>query len=198
MKLVQSGLELFVISLTYYYRKFWHQYLRQPFTSISNFAVRDVFRLPRSSILERYTNIFFVFLISGILHVIVDILQGLPAHRSGAMPFFLSFVLGIMLEDGAQAIWWHLFTSGDRKTPRKSSTREAVVPPLWQRILGLCWVWAWLAVTSTWYFTPMIQLTTKDSVMIPFSFAERMGLPVISSALLASGAVLAFAFEIEI
>ena len=57
------------------YRSFWHQFMRQPFTAIGNFIARDVLNLTRSSILERYTNLFIVFLVSAIFHVMVDMFE---------------------------------------------------------------------------------------------------------------------------
>ena len=107
---------------------------------------------------------------------------------SGSMPFYLAFVLGIMLEDGVQAIW---------KCKEKAKLSTDIVP-LWKRAIGLLWIMIWLAVTSTWYFTPMIQSTTEDLRMVPFSVAKYFGLEPLIGIVLGSGVAISFIFEVEI
>lgn len=172
-------------------RKFWHQFVRQPFTSLGNFVSRDVFNLPRSSILERHTNLFVIFFISSVFHVIVDLIQSVPMEYSGSIPFYLAFVPGIMLEDGVQQLWERLF-------PEKRASSQQAEPPFWQRIVGFVWVMVWLGITSTWYFTPMIQLTSPDVVMVPVSLAARIGLATSVGVALVNGVGLILAFEVEI
>jgi hypothetical protein len=172
--------------------KFWHQFMRQPFSSLGNFITRDVLGLARSSILERYTNLFAVFLISSFYHVVVDLLQSVPPQYSGSLPFYMSFIVGIMLEDGVQELWGRLVAHDGASTSKEST------PATWQRIVGLLWVVAWLAITSTWYFTPMIQLTGPDVTMVPFNFSARIGLPTSGTVLVLSGAVLSWVFDIEL
>jgi hypothetical protein len=162
--------------------------MRRPFTALGNFLARDILNLTRSSLLERYTNIFIVFLVSAIFHVIVDILQSVPMEKSGSIPFYLTFVLGIMIEDGVQEIW------KCKKQPKLSTD---IVSP-WKRAIGLLWIMLWLGVTSTWYFTPMIQSTTEDLRMVPFSVAKHVGLEPLIGVILGSGVAIAFKFEVEI
>ena len=169
--------------------------MRQPFTSISNYLARDVLNLTRSSILERYTNLFIVFLISAIFHVVVDILQSVPIDKSGSMPFYLAFVAGIMIEDGAQEMW--KFASS--RSSRGVTTEVLPGPtPLWRNAIGGLWVTLWLGVTSTWYFTPMIQSTSEDLRMVPFSLAKHVGLEPIVGIALSYGAIIGIFFEVEI
>jgi hypothetical protein len=56
----------------------------------------------------------------------------------------------------------------------------------------------WLGVTSTWYFTPMIQATTEDMRMVPVSAARYIGLGPLTGIVAISGAIIAFTLEIEI
>lgn len=170
-------------------RKFWHQFLRQPFTAVSSFVARDVLHLSRPSILERYTNVFFVFLLSGVLHLITNLVDGVPVEHSGAMPFFLSMVLGIMIEDGFQAFW-------TRVHPAADGTEDTT--PWWKRVIGLAWVFLWLGVTSTWYLHPMSQLPKDQITMVPFSVVERFGLKLIGGFVLAGGAVLSIMLGCEV
>ncbi|KAJ5594080.1 uncharacterized protein N7459_000288 [Penicillium hispanicum] len=180
-------------TLRNFWGKFWHQFLRQPFTSISNFIARDILSLRRSSLLERYTNIFIVFFCSAVFHVMVDMLQSLPMEYSGSIPFYLAFVLGIMLEDGVQALW-RRFAGSDSE----QASSHGAVPPAWHKVVGMAWTMTWLAITSTWYFTPVIQLTNPDMFMVPFSLAEITGLPIAVGAAVVSGLVLVRVFEIEL
>ncbi|KAI2707625.1 hypothetical protein CBS147332_6683 [Penicillium roqueforti] len=181
-------------TLRNFWGKFWHQFMRQPFTSISNFIARDVLHLTRSSMLERYTNIFIVFLISAMFHVMVDILQSVPMERSGSMPFYLSFVFGIMLEDGVQNIWKRVQAPENWQEVKQSSG----IVPLWKRAVGMVWVMLWLGITSTWYFTPMIQSTNDDLRVIPFSVARYIGLQPLIGIVLGSGIGIALMFEVEL
>lgn len=169
--------------------------MRQPFTSISNFIARDVLNLTQYSILERYTNIFIVFLISAIFHVIVDILQSVPMESSGSMPFYLAFVFGIMLEDGVQHIWKRVQIPDNEHEKTKQSSG---IVPLWKRATGLVWVMLWLGVTSTWYFTPMIQSTNDDLGVIPFSIAKYIGFQPLIGIVVGSGIGIAIMFEVEL
>ncbi|KAF9252962.1 hypothetical protein DTO006G1_2193 [Penicillium roqueforti] len=181
-------------TLRNFWGKFWHQFMRQPFTSISNFIARDFLHLTRSSMLERYTNIFIVFLISAMFHVMVDILQSVPMERSGSMPFYLSFVFGIMLEDGVQNIWQRVQAPENWQEVKQSSG----IVPLWKRAVGMVWVMLWLGITSTWYFTPMIQSTNDDLRVIPFSVARYIGLQPLIGIVLGSGIGIALMFEVEL
>ncbi|GLA64909.1 hypothetical protein AtubIFM54640_006643 [Aspergillus tubingensis] len=60
-------------TLRNFWGKFWHQLLRIKFTAISNYITRDILGLAKSSFLERYTHVFCVFLLSGILHLTADV-----------------------------------------------------------------------------------------------------------------------------
>ncbi|KAJ5218174.1 uncharacterized protein N7498_000273 [Penicillium cinerascens] len=183
------GRMLDAFTLRNFWGKFWHQFLRQPFTAVSSFVARDVLHFSRPSILEQYTNIFFVFLLSGVLHLMANLVDGVPVERSGAMPFFLSMVLGIMIEDGFQAFW-------TRVHPAADSTEDTT--PWWKRVVGLAWVFLWLGVTSTWYLHPLSQLPKDEITMVPFSVVERFGLKLIGGVVLAGGAVLSLMLRCEV
>ncbi|KAJ5648558.1 hypothetical protein N7490_004930 [Penicillium lividum] len=177
-------------SLRGFWGKFWHQLVREPFVSVSTYITRDMLGLSRSP-LERYTNILLVFLFSGGLHVILDVIQGIPVQESGAMLLFLTAPLGLVIEDGIKATW-RSWTGTNRvendiKTP----------PPLWQRVLGFLWTMAWLGVTSTWYFYPQM-LRPENQALVPFSLASRLGLPVVVGVVLVGGGLVAYVFEVEV
>lgn len=165
---------------------FWHQYLRWPLTSVSNFLARDILRLPRPSVLERYTNIYFAFLGSGVFHLIYDLFLGSPTRESKAVVFFSSFALGIMIEDGIQAVWRRL--SGDKSGERESGAGV----PLWHKAVGFIWVAAWLLITAPWYLYPATRLPTDIKWIVPFSVAEKLGMRTAGTLLLVGGLLLKF------
>ncbi|KAJ5636115.1 uncharacterized protein N7484_009428 [Penicillium longicatenatum] len=179
-------------TLRNFWGTFWHQFMRQPFSALGKFIARDLLGLARSSVLERYTNLFVVFLVSSLYHVIVDLLQSVPPQYSGSITFYMIFVAGIMLEDFVQHLW------GRFGAHKRSSSSEKIEPAMWQRIIGLMWVMTWLAVTSTWYFTPMIQLTGPDVTMVPFSFSAKSSLPTSGTLLLSAGIVISWIFEVDL
>ncbi|KAJ5591859.1 uncharacterized protein N7459_002228 [Penicillium hispanicum] len=179
-------------TLRKFWGKAWHQILRQPFVSISNFLARDVLCLPRPSLLERYTNIGIVFLLSGLVHVGLDVVEGIPLEYSGSMRFFLAAPLGIMIEDGVQALWKRMFGC------KQQTKQEGDVLPAWKRVVGYVWAIGWLLVTSTWYLHPISQLPKEDLVLVPMSVVERVGLGSVGGAILISGVALRFLVGVEV
>ncbi|KAJ5887558.1 hypothetical protein N7495_007599 [Penicillium taxi] len=152
-----------------FWGKFWHQLIRQPLTSMSVFITR-VIGLPRGSLLNRYSNVIIIFMLSGLMHIAIDTVQGIPSQESGAFLFFTSAPMGIMIEDGITGLWKSLCPRVETK-----STQQSV--HLWQRALGFCWVGAWLGITSTLYLYPQMR-RPENSALVPFSFAEYVGLPL--------------------
>lgn len=142
--------------------------------------------------MERYTNIFIVFLLSSLLHTVLDYIQAVPLEYSGAIPFFLSMVLAIMVEDGVQALWRRVQANPDAR----SSSEDAL--PLWKRTVGILWVMAWLGVTSTWYWHPMSCLPQGKATFVPISLVERVGFGPVGVVLLLGGVGLYFGFGVEI
>lgn len=146
------------------------------------------------SITERYTNIFIVFLLSALLHTTIDFAQAIPLEYSGSMPFFLSMVLAIMVEDVVQALWRRVRST---RSVEGSNVGQDT-PPLWKRAVGMFWVMVWLGVTSTWYWHPMSCLPQGEATLVPVSFVELVGLGHSIVVLLVSGVGLYFGFGVEI
>lgn len=57
---------------------------------------------------HKYLNHFLNFFISGFLHALIDVACGLPWLESGAIQFFCTQFLGIILEDFAWKTYNHL------------------------------------------------------------------------------------------
>ncbi|CAG8143270.1 unnamed protein product [Penicillium olsonii] len=172
-----------------FWAKFWHQLLQRPLTSVSGFITWNLLGLPAGSLLRRYTNVLMVFFFSAVLHVIIDLVQGIPTQESGAMLFFTTAPLGLMIEDGIVYIW--VLASGAKNTSQKGPK------PIWQRVLGFLWSMAWLGVTSTGFFYPN-TIRPQNQVLVPFSVASHIGLAAQAGVLLVGGALLAKVFEVEV
>ncbi|KAJ5179843.1 hypothetical protein N7492_003053 [Penicillium capsulatum] len=171
-------------TLRNFWGKYWHQYFREPFSTFGCFLARNVLRLPRPSRLERYTNLFFVFFASGVMHLVIDHYAGV--QESGAMPFFCAFAPGIMIEDAIQELW-----------RRTRGYPESEISSPWRKAVGFLWVILWLGATSSWYVDPLLQ-TAKPPPVVPFGLRSQIPLPVLGSVLLAGGVGLKLVFEVEV
>ncbi|TWU75761.1 hypothetical protein ED733_002362 [Metarhizium rileyi] len=177
-------------TLRNFWGKFWHQSLRWPFTSVSSYLTRRVLRLPRPSLAERYLNIGLVFTLSGLLHVLMDSLQGVPPSQSGAMIFFPLFTLGFIIEDSIQAAWKRFHVTDETCRPR------LLLP--WQRVLGFIWVVTWISLTSPYYLAPSQRLPREDLRIVPFSIVGKKGIPAVLTGIIGGGAVIIAVFGGEI
>jgi hypothetical protein len=148
--------------------------------------------VPPKSLAEKYMNVFIIFFFSGALHVILDMVQGIPAEESGAMLFFSIAPLGLLIEDSIRTLWRSFAISGGG-----NKTNETASMPVWQKTLGFLWTMAWLGITSTWYFYPQM-LRPQNQALVPYSLASQIGLPLVGSALVVGGAIVKFVFEVEV
>ena len=105
--------------------------------------------------MAKYGLIFFTFAVSGVLHTLSDISLGVPRAESGAIRWFCMQALGIVFEDGVQALWKTV--SGNRVGEPRS------VP----RMLGYIWVAAWWVWSSPVWVYPIMQ-RDKGAHIIPF------------------------------
>lgn len=151
---------------------------------------RDVLRLARPSLLERYLNIFLVFLGSGAVHAALEFYAIVPPSLARAFTFFTSFALGIMIEDGAQELWRRL-----RGTPSNSASNHT---PLWHKLIGFTWVAIWMMVVSPPYLYPVSRLPSAVRWQVPFSIAESTGMPLAQTVLVAGGLAVKFMLGGEI
>ncbi|KAF4986888.1 hypothetical protein FDECE_15710 [Fusarium decemcellulare] len=169
---------------------FWHQYCRWALTSISNFICRDVLRVPRPSLVERYLNIAVVFVASGIFHVIVDSFSFQPPPKAPTLAFFASFSLAIMIEDSVQELC--------RRVTGVNTHNGKQIIPLWHKLVGYLWVSVWLTVTSPWYLYHPTRLPTETKWLVPVSLVQFIGPSVAHFMLAGGGLVLMFTVGIEI
>ncbi|PWY93565.1 hypothetical protein BO94DRAFT_563945 [Aspergillus sclerotioniger CBS 115572] len=172
-----------------FWGKFWHQTLRTNFTAVSNFLTRDILNLPKPSLLERYTNVFLVFCLSGIMHVVIDVVSNIPVRESGAMRFFLSFPFGYMIEDGVQAGWRKLQGS------KKKAGTEA---EWWERAIGFVWVVGFLTVTFVPYSEPMQKGPERLFVLVSWSIVKVIGVKLVGGLIVGVGVLIMVVFGGEV
>ncbi|KIW01193.1 uncharacterized protein PV09_07242 [Verruconis gallopava] len=172
-----------------YWGQHWHQTLRWPLTSLSTFITRDILDLPKPSLLERYTHIFLVFSMSGFLHVFIDIGDGKSEFLS-TMLYFQSFALGIMMEDGVQALWrWYTgqpFIEND----------DAV--HVWKKIVGFMWVNFFFVMVEPWYCYPAARLPQRDRKNLPVGVSSYIGEGFTYVLTCALGLILLTVFKVEV
>jgi hypothetical protein len=85
------------------------------------------------------------------MHIFSDVGGGLPVRQSGAFYFFCVQALGIVIEDGVQAVW------------RKVTGRDAGVLG---RIVGYAWVAAWVVWSSpVWVYPVVLAMRREDAIL---------------------------------
>lgn len=126
----------------------WHQHLRSKLSTISDFLTYDICRLRKGSLVARYFNIFISFFISGAIRCLTIFTAGFTfRHSCGAFTYFCAQVLGIIIEDGVQALYrWMRGVSRD-------AGRQ---PSLWARFVGFIWVLLFLTWSTPAFIYPML------------------------------------------
>ncbi|KAL5363167.1 membrane bound O-acyl transferase family-domain-containing protein [Aspergillus floccosus] len=175
---------------------YWHQWLRWPFTAMATFLVTKILRISKPGPVYRYIHVLCVFSLSGIFHLINDVLQGVRWPESGALLFFCSFTMGFMIEDGTQELWRHL-TGKHAKTPSNRSDNEGqskdtapTVTPLWKRLVGFLWVWVWMSIMTPVYMRPFLQAVCRHGTGSDVLRMIRYLNPGIGVVCLTTGALL--------
>ena len=146
--------------------------MRKKLTKSARYITFRILGLPRPSSttsqfwkpLARYTELFFVFLISGILHHGFEVAQGLQLSESGATTFFVLMATGIMIEDTVQWVFYHLLV-GDEKRGR-----------WWAKVIGYVWVLALFTYATPFYAYPSLRKSTGglNDQILPFSLINML------------------------
>lgn len=151
----------------------WHQITRKKFTTIANYLTNSVIAfshlpLKPKSILHKYMELVFVFLISGVLHQAVEVTQGLAWKESGAVRFFLTMAFGIMLEDFIKWVWKSLIQTSVKSDGTKTKDQVSC----WQKTIGYIWVVLYFSWASPVWMYPVLRRNDGgvESNPLPFSF----------------------------
>ena len=140
---------------------FWHQSMRQIFSSPATFVTESVLRLQKGGLIARYTRITATFACSGVYHTFVDMSYGIPQQSSGALRYFCCQALAIILEDTVRF--------GYRTAVGNPSSKDK--PKLWERSIGYIWVAVWLVWSTPAISYPIAQKNVVDGEnhILPFS-----------------------------
>ena len=117
-------------------------------------------------------------MISGVIHHLIGVAQGLPWRESGALAFFGLMVVGIIIEDTVQWVWFdvlsgqNILDTGKREDAPNS--RENRSGKWWTKAVGYMWVIIWFSLATPYYVYPSLSRNEggeKGKVM-PFSVVE--------------------------
>jgi hypothetical protein len=147
------------------YRVFWHQLNAHKITSLTNFLLFDVFKLPEKHLATMYLCLATNFLLSGIMHLLVDISEGISPLKSGAIMLFCTQILGILIEGFVAKMYWQLFVPSEREAN------------IFEMVAGYSWVVLFLTWSTPIYLYPMLyrsNLGIEDS-WVPFSVLKTVG-----------------------
>jgi hypothetical protein len=103
-----------------------------------------------------------VFQLSGLLHLIGDVVAGVHWRNSGVMQWFSMQALGFVIEDSVITLYRKLTGS----TPRPSHQ-----VPTWQKVIGFIWVCCWMAWTMPVWIYPISRASEGEGVL-PFGIVE--------------------------
>jgi hypothetical protein len=119
----------------------------------AEFITHSILRIPYGTFVARYSKIFFAFYFSGIMHIAADEGGAVPMAESGALRFFCVQALGIMLEDGAQAVYRNIF----------GNKYSGVC-----KVIGYFWVIAFLSwSTPVWVYPVARSMKREDMLLTP-------------------------------
>ncbi|KAL8725214.1 MAG: hypothetical protein Q9166_007496 [cf. Caloplaca sp. 2 TL-2023] len=143
----------------------WHQHLRKQLCAPASVIVYHVLGLKKGTLLARYTHLTTVLLISGLLHTWVEVGQGFTWQESGQLHFFKTQVMGIILEDTVQ--WVYYACRGVQRGNESTPIRRAV---------GYIWVTIFLWWSTPAWFYPRLRTSEGDvrDKLLPFSLIARL------------------------
>lgn len=129
-------------SLRTFWGRYWHRIANRSYTNLGRMASRRGFGLSSSTMSDKVTRIFVVFLISGLAHSLVSWCGGDKRNYMLDTYFFLLNFLGGVVEVTALKLW--------DMTP--GSTHGAHMR-LMRKIFGYCWVFCFFfCVVPKWQY----------------------------------------------
>lgn len=135
------------------------------------FWTHGIFRGKKGTLYARYLNVTFPFLLSGILHTVLDICGGVPSSEARTWVFFILQALGIMAEDLVEGVYCWLFS--------KRKGNQIVQPELqsWHKVVGYIWVYLFMVwTTPAWSFANLRHADPKNNYILPFTIIGRFDL----------------------
>ncbi|PLB44772.1 hypothetical protein P170DRAFT_458457 [Aspergillus steynii IBT 23096] len=143
----------------------WHQSNTHKLNSISRYLTYELMKIQPHTLGAKFTRMGVVFAVSGFMHFLIDISAGIPVYDSGAMRFFCTQIVGIIVEELFRAAHGLIRPQHKTETPSKR-----------QRAVGYVWVGAFLVWSLPSYVYPMMYrgaLGLDDSV-VPVKLVQRV------------------------
>ncbi|PVH94406.1 hypothetical protein DM02DRAFT_539505, partial [Periconia macrospinosa] len=120
-----------------YWSHFWQRTIYRSFGTHSSLFLRKVLRIENQrTAFARIVNAFGVFGLSAIMHAMVSAKEGGQCAWGRSMLFWIYQPCAFMLEEAVQAVWGRL--------KRGFGVKESGLVKGLQRVVGYCWVCAWL------------------------------------------------------
>ncbi|KAH8776175.1 hypothetical protein BGZ57DRAFT_953307 [Hyaloscypha finlandica] len=155
------------------FSSYWHKLMRAVVESLASWISTSLLRLNKGTAISKYFRIFLAFLISGILHVTVDMEFGIPFLHSPAPRFFFMQALGIMFEEAVERAW----RSYSPYSPFEIGLNGFERRRRWARWVGYGWVWAFFVWTVPSYSWEGLRIAgTRSDLAVPWSLVEWLGL----------------------
>jgi hypothetical protein len=117
----------------------------------ADFITHTILRIPSATIFARYSKILLAFSVSGAMHVVADSGGAVPMAQSGALRFFCTQALGIIVEDGVQELYRRVFGN------QKSRVGKAI---------GYLWVLAFLSWSTPVWVYPVARTMKREDMML--------------------------------
>jgi hypothetical protein len=112
-------------------RVFWHQLHARKLSSMSSFLVSVLTRSQRRNAMTMLLSLAMTFLLSGMVHFMVDLGVGILGSESGAVQFFLLQAFAIWFDETAKEIY-------------KAIVSRSLRFNLLEKLVGYAWVVAFL------------------------------------------------------
>lgn len=140
---------------------YWQQSLRNMLVGNATFWTRGIFRQKKGTLVARYLNVTFPFLLSGILHTVLDICGGVPRSEARTWVYFVLQAFGIMIEDAVQAAYQAVFTGKSEEKPKLR---------FWHKLIGYLWVYLFQVwTTPAWSYGNVRHCDLTNNYILPFS-----------------------------
>ncbi|KAF7853264.1 hypothetical protein EAF04_010765 [Stromatinia cepivora] len=146
-------------SIRGFWGKFWHQSIQLNIKGPAEFITHTILQIPRSTFIARYLKIFLAFAVSGAMHIASDYGGGISPRQSGAMTFFCTQALGIMIEDGVQEIW--------RMMGGKKNT-------LFGKTIGIIWTLGFLCWSTPVWVYPVARDMQREDMLLTLGAIEPL------------------------
>jgi hypothetical protein len=149
---------------------YWHSLLRWPLATISSAIQHRL--IPASGKPQQIIQLYLIFSISGILHMLSAIYAGVADNIGAIMLFFVGNATAIFIEDLVR--------------PRSRADRDS--DTAWTRFLGFLGLLTWTYVSVPLFAYTALRLPVETNEIMPVSLVEEVGWRVIAGVVTAGWA----------